>query len=183
MERNRGGIRMAVIIQEVVGREAGGMLFPAFAGVAFSRCEMRWSPRIRHTDGMARLVLGLGTRAVDRTVDDYPVLATSNPRDPDAVAVAAEHEHEVSAGLRRHLVADRRVEEALGHADRRLPGRFVLNVPHRLEMFLVTLAHQAHPADAGQVPALVIHPHRGWCRLSSFDENQSCLQVTVIILD
>jgi hypothetical protein len=54
--------------------EAGGMLFPVFAGVAFSRCEMRWSPRIRHTDGMARLVLGLGTRAVDRTVADYPVL-------------------------------------------------------------------------------------------------------------
>jgi hypothetical protein len=66
--------QMGVLIQEVVGREAGGMLFPAFAGVAFSRCEMRWSPRIRHTDGMARLVLGLGTRAVDRTVADYPIL-------------------------------------------------------------------------------------------------------------
>jgi hypothetical protein len=76
--RERGLIdfqeQMGVLIQEVVGREAGGMLFPVFAGVAFSRCEMRWSPRIRHTDGMARLVLGLGTRAVDRTVTDYPVL-------------------------------------------------------------------------------------------------------------
>ena len=76
--RERGLIdfqeQMGILIQQVVGREIGGMLFPVFAGVAFSRCEMRWSPRIRHTDGMARLVLGLGTRAVDRTVDDYPVL-------------------------------------------------------------------------------------------------------------
>jgi len=66
--------QMGILIQEVVGREVGNMKTPVFAGVAFSRCEMRWSPRIRHTDGMARLVLGLGTRAVDRTVDDYPVL-------------------------------------------------------------------------------------------------------------
>jgi hypothetical protein len=65
---------MGILIQEVVGQEVGGTFLPAFAGVAFSRCEMRWSPRIQRTDGMARLVLGLGTRAVDRTADDYPVL-------------------------------------------------------------------------------------------------------------
>ena len=76
--RSRGLIdfqeQMGILIQEVVGQSVGDLFFPAFAGVAFSRCEMRWSPRIRHTDGMARLVLGLGTRAVDRTCDDYPVL-------------------------------------------------------------------------------------------------------------
>jgi hypothetical protein len=76
--RERGLIdfqeQMGVLIQQVVGREVGGMLFPLFAGVAFSLCEMRWSPRIRRTDGMARIVLGLGTRAVDRSVTDYPVL-------------------------------------------------------------------------------------------------------------
>jgi hypothetical protein len=65
---------MGILIQEVVGQEVGETFLPAFAGVAFSRCEMRWSPRIQRTDGMARLVLGLGTRAVDRTADDYPVL-------------------------------------------------------------------------------------------------------------
>ncbi len=66
--------QMGIMIQRVVGREMNGLFLPAFGGVAFSRCEMRWSPRIRRTDGMARLVVGLGTRAVDRTVDDYPVL-------------------------------------------------------------------------------------------------------------
>jgi len=42
--------------------------------VAFSRNEFRWSPRIKREDGLLRLVPGLGTRAVDRTSDDYPVL-------------------------------------------------------------------------------------------------------------
>ncbi len=76
--RERGLIdfqeQMGILIQEVVGVEIGRMMLPVFAGVAFSRCEIRWSSRIQRTDGMARLVVGLGTRAVDRTGDDYPVL-------------------------------------------------------------------------------------------------------------
>jgi len=65
---------MGVLIQEVVGTRVGPYYFPAYAGVAFSRSEFRWSPRIRHEDGMARLVPGLGTRAVDRVGNDYPIL-------------------------------------------------------------------------------------------------------------
>jgi len=66
--------QMGVLIQEVVGRRVGKWFFPAFAGVAFSRNEFRWSPRISREDGLVRVVVGLGTRAVDRTVDDYPAL-------------------------------------------------------------------------------------------------------------
>jgi len=47
---------------------------PAYSGVAFSNNEFRWSPRIKRDDGLVRLVPGLGTRAVDRLGDDYPVL-------------------------------------------------------------------------------------------------------------
>ena len=65
---------MGIMIQEVVGRQVGRYFFPAFAGVAFSRNEFRWSPRIRREDGLLRIVPGLGTRAVDRVSDDYPVL-------------------------------------------------------------------------------------------------------------
>lgn len=65
---------MGVMIQEVVGTRVGPYFLPAFAGVAFSRNEFRWSPRIRREDGLVRLVPGLGTRAVDRLKDDYPVL-------------------------------------------------------------------------------------------------------------
>ena len=63
---------MAVLIQKVVGRRYGSYFLPLCAGVAFSRNEYRWSPRIRREDGLVRLVLGLGTRAVDRVGSDYP---------------------------------------------------------------------------------------------------------------
>lgn len=66
---------MGVLVQEVVGHRIGHWFLPSFAGVAFSRNEFRWSPRIRREDGIVRLVPGLGTRAVDRTADDYPVLS------------------------------------------------------------------------------------------------------------
>ena len=42
--------------------------------MAFSNNEFRWSARINRSDGLIRLVPGLGTRAVDRVADDYPVL-------------------------------------------------------------------------------------------------------------
>ena len=65
---------MGVMIQEVVGQKVGPYYLPAYAGVAFSNNEFRWSPRIRRQDGLVRLVVGLGTRAVDRLSDDYPIL-------------------------------------------------------------------------------------------------------------
>ncbi|MFI5180374.1 MAG: PEP/pyruvate-binding domain-containing protein [Thermoanaerobaculia bacterium] len=65
---------MGVLIQEVVGSRVGKYFLPTFAGVAFSNNEFRWSARIRREDGLVRMVPGLGTRAVDRIGDDYPVL-------------------------------------------------------------------------------------------------------------
>ncbi len=65
---------MGIMIQEVVGTKVGHYFLPAFAGVAFSRNEFRWSPRIKSEDGLIRMVPGLGTRAVDRTSNDYPIL-------------------------------------------------------------------------------------------------------------
>lgn len=65
---------MGIMIQEVVGKQVGDYFLPAYAGVAFSNNEFRWSPRIKQKDGLIRLVPGLGTRAVDRLSDDYPIL-------------------------------------------------------------------------------------------------------------
>jgi pyruvate, water dikinase len=65
---------MGIMIQEVVGTKVGDYFLPAFSGVAFSNNEFRWSARIKRDDGLLRLVPGLGTRAVDRMVDDYPIL-------------------------------------------------------------------------------------------------------------
>lgn len=65
---------MGILIQKVVGRRYHDLFLPLYAGVAFSRNDLRWSKRIRREDGMARLVFGLGTRAVDRVANDYPRL-------------------------------------------------------------------------------------------------------------
>jgi len=65
---------MGVLIQQVAGTKVGRYFLPAFSGVGFSNNEFRWSRRIRREDGLLRMVPGLGTRAVDRLADDYPIL-------------------------------------------------------------------------------------------------------------
>ena len=72
---------MAILVQEVVGNKIGPYYLPAFAGVGFCNNEFRWSPRIQRTDGILRIVVGLGTRAVDRVTDDYPLLIS--PKRPN----------------------------------------------------------------------------------------------------
>ena len=63
--------RMAILIMVVEGEQFKDYYLPDLAGVAFSRNLYRWAPQIRREDGFVRLVWGLGTRAVDRTVGDY----------------------------------------------------------------------------------------------------------------
>ena len=67
---------MGIIIQRVVGKQVGKYFFPAFSGVAFSKNEFRWSPRLKREDGVVRLVTGMGTRAVDRVGEDFPMLVS-----------------------------------------------------------------------------------------------------------
>lgn len=64
--------RMAILLQEVEGQTYQRYFFPPVAGVAFSRSPIVWDPRIRREDGFTRLVLGLGTRAVEQVASDYP---------------------------------------------------------------------------------------------------------------
>jgi len=72
--------RMSVLIQVVQGEKYGRYFLPFGAGVAFSRNLYRWAPQIRREDGFARLVWGLGTRAVERVGNDYPrLIALSHP--------------------------------------------------------------------------------------------------------
>jgi hypothetical protein len=72
--------RMAILIQVVQGEQYEHYYLPQIAGVAFSRNLYRWSPQIRREDGFARIVWGLGTRAVERVGTDYPrLVAISHP--------------------------------------------------------------------------------------------------------
>lgn len=93
--------RMAVLIQTVQGELFGEYFLPQVAGVAFSRNLYRWSPEIKREDGFARLVWGLGTRAVGRVDDDYPrIVALSHPLlRPDDSAEAISHYSQHSVDL------------------------------------------------------------------------------------
>jgi hypothetical protein len=73
--------RMAILIQKVAGQRFDHYFFPTVAGVAFSRNPFRWNRRIRREDGFARMVWGLGTRAVERVANDYPrMVSLSHPQ-------------------------------------------------------------------------------------------------------
>jgi hypothetical protein len=59
--------RMAVVIQNMIGAPyAHDLFYPLVGGVAFSRNYYPWSRRLRPADGIVRLVVGTGTRAVGR---------------------------------------------------------------------------------------------------------------------
>ncbi len=64
--------RMSILVQKVVGMRHGDYFFPAAAGVAYSLNMYAWTPRILRSEGLLRMVFGLGTRAVDRIGPDYP---------------------------------------------------------------------------------------------------------------
>jgi len=57
---------MAVVVQEVVGRTFNGYFLPAMAGVGFSQNGYCWTDDIKRSDGLVRLVFGLGQAAVER---------------------------------------------------------------------------------------------------------------------
>ena len=64
--------QMALLVQRVSGSYCGDYFFPTAAGVGFSYSPYSPLPDMDNSKGMLRLVMGLGTKAVDRTKKDYP---------------------------------------------------------------------------------------------------------------
>ena len=72
--------QMGLLVQRVSGFRQGRLFYPHIAGVGLSFNPYVWSEQIDPSMGMVRLVLGLGTRAVDRSDDDYTrVVSLSDP--------------------------------------------------------------------------------------------------------
>jgi pyruvate, water dikinase len=78
--------QMALLVQRVSGAVYGSCFFPQVAGVGLSYNPYVWSEYIDPHAGVLRMVLGLGTRAVDRADDDYTrIVALNAPeRRPEA---------------------------------------------------------------------------------------------------
>jgi hypothetical protein len=73
--------QMALLVMRVSGVQYGSNFYPQVAGVGFSFNPYVWSEYIDPKAGVVRLVFGLGTRAVDRSDDDYTrVVALNAPQ-------------------------------------------------------------------------------------------------------
>ncbi len=64
--------QMALLVQRVSGAYRNHYYFPELAGVGISYNTFVWDKGMDPKAGMLRMVLGLGTRAVDRVEGDYP---------------------------------------------------------------------------------------------------------------
>ena len=72
--------QMGLLVQRVSGSYHENYYFPELAGVGISYNTFVWDKEMDPKAGMLRLVLGLGTRAVDRVEGDYPrIVALDQP--------------------------------------------------------------------------------------------------------
>ncbi len=70
--------QMALLIQRVSGSRYGRLFYPQLAGVGYSFNPFIWNPKIDPNAGVIRLVFGLGTRAVEKSDDDYTRIVALN---------------------------------------------------------------------------------------------------------
>ena len=70
--------QMAILVQRVSGSMYGKFFFPQVAGVGLSFNPYVWNKSIDPNAGVLRLVVGLGTRAVNRIEDDFTRLVALN---------------------------------------------------------------------------------------------------------
>ncbi len=70
--------QMALLVMRVSGEMHARNFYPAVAGVGFSFNPYAWNENIDPKAGVVRLVFGLGTRAVDRSDDDYTRIVALN---------------------------------------------------------------------------------------------------------
>ena len=72
--------QMALLVQRVSGSMYANYFLPQIAGVGFSYNLYVWDKSIDPKAGVLRLVFGLGTRAVNRSDDDYTrIVAVNEP--------------------------------------------------------------------------------------------------------
>ncbi len=84
--------QMAVLVQRVSGSGYGPYFMPCAAGVGYSYSAYKWMPDMDPSAGMLRIVMGLGTKAVDRTENDYPRLVNlDRPEVTMLVKIADKH--------------------------------------------------------------------------------------------
>jgi hypothetical protein len=124
--------QMALLIQRVSGAYRDHFYFPEAAGVAVSYNTFVWDKDLDPKAGMLRMVLGLGTRAVDRVADDYPRLV--------ALDKAAKLPHSGIQDTRRYSQREVDLLDLRGNCPRTvsLPDLLACGLPIAWEQYVVT---------------------------------------------
>jgi len=91
--RNRGleeaDEQMSLLVQRVSGSYQDHYYYPHAAGVGLSYNTYVWNRNIDPEAGMLRIVMGLGTRAVNRVEGDYPRIVSLS--DPELIPLSDIH--------------------------------------------------------------------------------------------
>ena len=84
---------MALLVMRVSGSAYGSYYMPCAAGVGYSFSPYKFLNDIDSSAGMLRLVMGLGTSAVDRTEGSYPRLVSlDKPEATNFTTIAEKHQ-------------------------------------------------------------------------------------------
>jgi len=107
--------KMAILIQNMIGQPYPHDLFyPLIGGVAFSRNYYPWTARLKPEDGIVRLVVGTGTRAVGREYARVfsPAIPGLRPEGNDVKSIIRYSQETVDAlDLKRGRLVQRRLNE------------------------------------------------------------------------
>lgn len=103
--------QMALLIQRVSGSYYGSYYMPCAAGVGYSYSPYRIMKDTDPTVGMLRLVMGLGTSAVDRTEGSYPRIVNLDKPEKSSYSSSAD-KHKFSQGKAEVInMSDRQLEK------------------------------------------------------------------------
>ena len=128
--------QMALLIQRVSGSYYGQYYMPCAAGVGYSYSPYRIMKDIDPAEGMLRLVMGLGTSAVDRTEGSYPRIVNLDAPERTSYSSSAD-KHKFSQGKAE-------VINMVSHELEKLPyDKLQADVPKYLERILLE-----HDSDA-----------------------------------
>lgn len=131
--------QMALLIQRVSGSYYGPYYMPCAAGVGYSYSPYKFLAGIDPKAGMLRLVMGLGTSAVDRTMGSYPRLVSLDmPEAASSVTVAEKHQF------------SQRAVEAMDVNEHMLKRLELRDIEGKLPMYLVNtlLEHDYEVEDS-----------------------------------
>ncbi len=114
--------QMALLVQRVSGSRYESFFMPAAAGVGYSYSPYRFLESIDPGAGMLRLVMGLGTGAVDRAQGSYPRLVSlDKPAATAAVTSAQKHQFSQRKADVINMVSGKHESRELDELESQLP--------------------------------------------------------------